>query len=123
MGWQIPRRPRPEHSLSDHARSKLTAGLKGAIAAKRRGPVVPMRYLFALPLLIASGIPAEAQNGIMHQSLGGTYDYGAGLNLDSPRVHSSTSRKARSENAGVSSARTRHDRSRDSYDPNKSMKK
>jgi hypothetical protein len=82
-----------------------------------------MRYLFVLPFLILSGIPAEAQNGIMHQSLGGTYDYGTGLNLDSPRVHSSTSRKARSENAGVSSARTRHDRSRDSYDPNKSMKK
>jgi hypothetical protein len=82
-----------------------------------------MRYLLALPLLIVSGIPAEAQNGIMHQNLGGTYDYGTGSNLDSPRVHSSTSRKARSENAGVSSTRTRHDRSHDSYDPNKSTKK
>jgi hypothetical protein len=37
-----------------------------------------MRYLLALPLLIVSGIPAEAQNGIMHQNLGGTYDYGTG---------------------------------------------
>ena len=46
-----------------------------------------MRYLLALPLLIVSGIPAEAQNGIMHQNLGGTYDYGTGSNLDSPRVH------------------------------------
>jgi hypothetical protein len=45
-----------------------------------------MRYLLALPLLIVSGIPAEAQNGIMHQNLGGTYDYGTGSNLDSPRV-------------------------------------
>jgi hypothetical protein len=82
-----------------------------------------MRYLLALPLLIVSGIPAEAQNGIMHQNLGGTYDYGTGSNLDSPRVHSSTSRKARSENAGISPTRTRHDRSHDSYDPNKSTKK
>jgi len=93
------------------------------IGLRSGGPLVPMRYLFVLPFLIASGIPAEAQNGIMHQSLGGTYDYGAGLNLDSPRVHSSTSRKARSENADVTSTRTRHDRSRDSYDLNKSMKK
>jgi hypothetical protein len=83
-----------------------------------------MRYLLALPLLIVTGIAAEAQNGIMHQSLGGTYDYGTGSILDSPRVHSSTSHKARLENAGViSSTRTRHDRAHDGYDPNKSTKK
>ena len=78
---------------------------------------------FALSLLIASGIPAKAQNGIMQQSLGGTYNYGTGSNLDSPRVHSSTSRKEQSDNAGIGSTRARHGRSQVSYDPNKSTKK
>ena len=84
-----------------------------------------MRYLLALPLLILilSGIPAEAQNGIMHQSSGGTSDYGTGSILNIPRVHSPTSHKTRSANAGASSTRTRHDRAHDSYDPNKSTKK
>jgi len=81
-----------------------------------------MRYFFALSLLIASGIPAKAQNGIMHQSLGGTYNYGTGSNLDSPRVHSSTSRRGQSDSAGISSTRTRHGRSQVSY-VNKSTKK
>ena len=84
--------------------------------------MAPMKCLFALSLLIASGTAAGAQNGTMQQSLGGTYDYGTGSNLDSPRVHSSTSRKGQSDNAAISSTWARHGRSQVSYDPNKSTK-
>jgi len=78
-----------------------------------------MRPLIALSLLIASGIAAKAQNGIMHQNLGGTFDYGTRSNLDSPPVHSLKSQKGRSDNAGISSTRKRHGRSQVTYDPNK----
>ena len=38
------------------------------------------KYVFALALLVASGASASAQNGIMQQNLGGTYNYGTGSN-------------------------------------------
>ena len=80
-----------------------------------------MRYFLVFSLLVLGGIQAKAQNGIMHQSLGGTYDYGAESNMGSPRVHSSPSLKARSDGVDNSS-RTRHGRSRVHSRPNKSAK-